>query len=583
MRLLSGGTTPVTVTRTLSDNNRVLTLRPSTLLTQNRSYTISVTGVRDTSNNLMTSTFTSTFTTGSRTDLIAPTITGTTPGAEDHGVGVNMIARVTFSEPIDPLSITDTLTIANANVGSPLDAVVAVAADRRSATLTPSAPLRALHALLRAAARRVTDVAGNVGSGTTFYFYTGAGVDATPPVVAAISPANGLPSLPVNTRVIVVMSELIDSTSVTNASIQLVPAAAGTVTLATDRLTLTFTPSANLTPSTAYSVLVSGLRDTSSNTMASATFGFTTGASGTPDTTAPAIVSRTPTNASAGVGVTSLLTITTSERITATAVGPSSVPVFAVLSGVGTFQLAGQYSVDSTGTVITFAVTGAFPANSTIQWYTNHNGAIRDMAGLSLPNQLAQFTTANVPDVNGPTVLSVTPTNGATDVGPYATVTLTFSESINPNTGQRQHRRALRRRDPAVAQPQPLDRQPDGLPLDGAAARRDDHRGRDERRDGPVWQRARAVQQHVQDGTRNSTSRGRRSSRSGRPEAAWPPPRRSRCSSISPSILRRCRRRCSSLRTASSSRAPSRWVGRTRRSRSRRLLRLRPRPPSKST
>ncbi|MFY9586536.1 MAG: Ig-like domain-containing protein, partial [Actinomycetota bacterium] len=132
--------------------------------------------------------------------------------------------------------------------------------------------------------------------------------------------------------------------------------------------------------------------------------------------------------------MTTALTYTTNERINAAAVGPGSAPVFAVLTGVGTFQLAGSYSVDASGTVVTFTVTGAFPSNATIQWYTNNNSTIRNMAGLLLPNQLAQFTTANTPDVDGPTVQAVSPANGATDVGPFATVTLTFSESVNPNT-----------------------------------------------------------------------------------------------------------------------------------------------------
>ena len=83
---------------------------------------------------------------------------------------------------------------------------------------------------------------------------------------------------------------------------------------------------------------------------------------------------------------------------------------------------------------MTFTVTGAFPANATIQWYTNYSGTIRDMAGLPLPNELAQFTTANTLDTDGPTVQTVTPSNGASDVGPYSTVALTFSESVNPNT-----------------------------------------------------------------------------------------------------------------------------------------------------
>ena len=501
VRLLSNGSTPVAVTRTLSDSNRVLTLRPSSLLASSRSYTVSVAGVRDTSNNVMSGTFTSAFTTGSRTDLIGPTVVGTSPVSEDHGVGTNMVARVTFSEPIDPLLLNiDTFRIANVDGGSYLDAVVAVAADRRSATLTPSAPLRP-YTRYYFQLSSIMDVAGNGGSGTFIYFYTGAGLDATPPAVVAIAPSNGLPSLPVNTRVTVVMSELIDPTSVTNASIQLGPAAAGTVTLASDRVSLTFVPSANLTASTAYSIVVSGLRDTSSNTMSPATFGFTTGASTTPDATAPGIVSRTPTTGSAGVGVTSLLTFTTTERITATAVGPGSVPVFAVISGVGTYQLAGQYAVDTTGTVITFAVTGAFPANSTIQWYTNYNSTIRDMVGLLLPNQLAQFTTANVTDTAGPSVQSVTPSNGATDVG---TVRNGYADVLGIRQSkhhQRQYGRVVRRPVQAVAEHQPLDRQPDGLPLDAAATRPDHHRGRDERGDGHVEQRAQSVQQHVQDGS----------------------------------------------------------------------------------
>ena len=432
VRLLTNGGASVAVTRTLSDTNRVLTLRPNGLLATNRAYTISVAGVRDTSNNLM-STFTSTFTTGSTTDLIVPTITSTNPLYGDTGVGLSPVARVTFSEPIDPVSISaDTFRMAHSAGGDYLDAVVVLAADRRSATLTPVTPLLP-YTLYYFTLNGYTDVAGNVGSGTSIYFYTGATLDAIAPTVVALSPPNGTAGMPVNTRITAVMSELIDPTSVSNASIQLTPAVPGTVTLATDRVTLTLVPSANLVTSTAYSILITGLRDTSGNTMAAANSGFTTGTTAIPDTTPPTIVNRTPTNGATGQPVTSSLSFTTSERITAAAVGPDSVRVFAALP-VGTIQLAGTYSVDASGTVVTFTVTGAFPANATIQWYTNHSGTIRNMAGLALPNEFSQFTTANTLDTDGPTVQTVTPANGASDVGPYSTVALTFSESVNPNT-----------------------------------------------------------------------------------------------------------------------------------------------------
>ena len=361
VRLLSNGGTAVAVTRTLSDSNRVLTLRPTGLLASNRSFTVSVSGVRDTAGNLMAGTFTSTFTTSSRTDLIPPAVTAASPAYDDSGIGLNAVARVTFSEPIDPLSISgSTFRMLNVMGGDDVDATVTLAPDRRSATLTPTQPLLP-YSRYYFTLGAYTDVAGNVGNGVGNYFYTGGTLDGTAPTVVALSPPGGTTGLPVNTRVTAVMSEAIDATSVSNASIQLTPAAPGTVTLANDRVTLTFVPTANLTPSTSYAVLVTGLRDAAANTMAAANFSFTTAASATPDTTPPAVVSHAPAAGTSGLPVDTALSFTTSERINAASVGPASTPVFAAVPNVGTIQLAGVYTVNAAGTVVTFTVTGPSP------------------------------------------------------------------------------------------------------------------------------------------------------------------------------------------------------------------------------
>ncbi len=78
-----------------------------------------------------------------------------------------MVGRMTFSEPVDPLLLNaDTFRIGNANGGPYLDAVVAIAADRRSATLTPTAPLLPFTRYYLQLAS-IADVAGNAGGGAT--------------------------------------------------------------------------------------------------------------------------------------------------------------------------------------------------------------------------------------------------------------------------------------------------------------------------------------------------------------------------------------------------------------------------------
>jgi len=44
------------------------------------------------------------------------------------------------------------------------------------------------------------------------------------------------------------------------------------------------------------------------------------------------------------------------------------------------------------------------------------------------------FTTANVVDTTAPTVVAVTPGNGATGIGTNGQVVISFSESVNPAT-----------------------------------------------------------------------------------------------------------------------------------------------------
>ena len=432
VKLLRNGS-PVPVSSVLINGNRNVTLTATGLLVPNTVYTVSA-QVRDTSGNNQPVPFVSTFTTGNDVDLIAPTLVSTSPFYGQTGVPLNSVFRVLLSEPIDPITIdSNNFYIYNTAGQPPVPATITISGDRRSVLLTPTQPLLPFSQYL-GNLFNYTDSVGNFGQGVGIYFITGDAVDGTAPTVTTIAPPDTATNVAVNARVRVVMSEAIDQTSVANNSIQLTPSIAGTVALGSDQTTLTFTPALPLSPSTSYMVSVSGLRDLAAHTMVPFSSSFTTSASSTADSTGPTVVSMSPVNGAAGVAVNSSIVMVTSEPITRAVVGPATMPVFAQLPTAGYVQVAGTYSVDSTNMIVTFTPASRFPANTTVLWYTNYTQTITDYAGNLLEYQTPQFTTGSEADVAVPTLLSVTPADGASGLGPYTTITLTFSESVSPAT-----------------------------------------------------------------------------------------------------------------------------------------------------
>src|SRR4029077_15968472 len=129
-----------------------------------------------------------------------------------------------------------------------------------------------------------------------------------------------------NTQINAVMSDDIDPTTVTNSSITVTPSGgspvAGTVTLASDGVTLTFVPSAPLAPSKLHNVSVSGFKDTEGNTVTTFSSSFTTGTTGYPNGSFT-VVSTSPVSGATGVSVTSPATFTMTNFINAASVNPN--------------------------------------------------------------------------------------------------------------------------------------------------------------------------------------------------------------------------------------------------------------------
>lgn len=100
---------------------------------------------------------------------------------------------------------------------------------------------------------------------------TGTAGDTAHATVSTISPANSQTNVPLNTLIVAQMSDDIDPTTVSNSSITVTPSGgstiAGTVALASDGATLTFTPTAPITASKVYNVSVGGFNDTEGNSV----------------------------------------------------------------------------------------------------------------------------------------------------------------------------------------------------------------------------------------------------------------------------------------------------------------------------
>src|SRR5205085_11863769 len=103
----------------------------------------------------------------------------------------------------------------------------------------------------------------------------------------------------------------------------------------------------------------------------------------------------------------------------------STVPIRVQATGV---QLAGSYAVNGTG--VTFTPLTNLPGNTL---FTVNVNSVADVAG-NLAFFGSSFTTANTADTTPLTVVSVTPANGTTNVGPFTQVSVTFNKSVTPST-----------------------------------------------------------------------------------------------------------------------------------------------------
>ena len=388
------------------------------------------TGATDLAGNALVSNYVWTFTTGAAPDTTPPTVVSTVPLNGATGVAINQAVSATFSEAMNPLTITSATFQLAAPGGALIAATIAYDPTNFIVTLTPSTPLAYNTTYTATVTTGETDLAGNAPtSNYVWTFTTATAPDTTPPTVVSTIPVNGATGVPISQVLSATFSEAMNPATIDATTFMLTGpggvGVTGAVTYVAAGSVATFTPAANLASSTVYTATVTtGETDLAGNALTSNyVWTFTTATA--PDTTT--VVSTIPANAATGVAINQSVSATFSEAMNcATLTSPDT--TFTVL-GPGTTTVAG--TVNCTGSIATFTPTALLATNTLFT--ATITTAATDLAGNALASAFAwSFRTVPAPTL--PTVISVVPVNGGTSVPINQALTATFSEAMNPAT-----------------------------------------------------------------------------------------------------------------------------------------------------
>ncbi|MDB5246640.1 MAG: hypothetical protein JWQ40_1034 [Segetibacter sp.] len=358
---------------------------PLSNLSPNTTYTGTITtGAKDITGNTLSGNYVWSFTTGATADDIAPTVISTVPDNEATNVAFNTKISASFSEAMDPSTITAATFTLTDGTTAILGAVSYVGS---TATFTAAANLSPNTTYTGTITTGAKDLAGNaLQYSYAWNFKTGAAADAIAPTVISTVPANAATNVAFNTKISASFSEAMDPSTISNTTFTLkqgTTAVAGTVTyLGT---TATFSPQANLLPNTTYTgTITTGARDLAGNALASNyVWKFTTGAA--PDVTRPTVITTDPANNATNVPYNKIITATFSE-----AMNPLSITTATFTVKDGATVVVGTISYS--GTTASFSPSVNLAPGTTFT-ATITTGA-KDLAGNTLAsNHVWTFTT----------------------------------------------------------------------------------------------------------------------------------------------------------------------------------------------
>jgi len=281
----------------------------------------------------MASDFSISWTTGAAADITAPTVTGTIHTNGQTNVAINTKVGATFSEGMDPLTVTNVnLTLKQTVSGASVAGVVSYSGvNAEFVPLNNLANNTQYTVTVKGAPTGVKDLAGNVmASDFLISWTTAAAADITPPTVTLVNPADVATNVAINSTVNATFSEAMDPLTTNTASFTVV-GVTGTVAYDAASRIATFSPSANLAANTTYSATVTtAAKDLAGNALAvNKVWSFTTAATPVLQPTVNLASASTFGNFGGSAGMTNTGTLTlVNGDIGTIATGTSSITGF---------------------------------------------------------------------------------------------------------------------------------------------------------------------------------------------------------------------------------------------------------------
>jgi YD repeat-containing protein len=256
--------------------------------------------------------------------------------------------------------------------------------------------------------------------------------------VVSVIPNMGLTNVSVNTAITVQFSKPVDLTTVNSISLSLTEIVSGIPVSGTlssefgDRLVI-FRPNSNLIPNTTYSLSITTAIKSADGIPLDQAFSGSFTTAGLADTVPPG-VTVVPQNGSTGVPVNARVVFGFSEPMNPLTINSSAVTI--TNNGV---SVSGNITLNEQNSVATFSPGSSFLPNSVVNVTLSHK--VTDLAGNPIVGSsgpgtdfMSSFSTANAADSLPPQVLSINPPNGGTGIDINATISVTFSEPVNPIT-----------------------------------------------------------------------------------------------------------------------------------------------------